>query len=127
MSSNAIEKHPDERRRNLLLWISMLGAPVIWLIHLESGYALVQYACVSGRHFVLHLNAIVSLALVLGIGALAIHHWNQAGRGWPSQDEGGSTARWRTLSIMGVLQSGLFSLLILVAWAAIFILHPCSK
>lgn len=126
MSANVPKDSPSERRLNLLLWISMLGSPVIWLIFLQTGYVLVRFACVSGNHTVLHLNAIVSLGSVLGIGALSLNQWNKAGRGWPSQDEGGRSARRRTLSMLGALQSGLFALLILATWAAIFILHPCS-
>ena len=126
MSTNISKETPGERRLNLLLLISMLGAPVIWLVFLQTGYVLVQYACTSGKHTVLHLNAIVSLGLVLGIGALSLNQWNKSGRGWPSHDEGGRSARRRTLSMSGALLSGLFALLILATWAAIFILHPCS-
>jgi hypothetical protein len=126
VSANVSIENPRERRLNLLLWISMLGSPVIWLIFLQTGYVLVRYACASGNHTVLHLNAIVSLGLVLGIGTLSLNQWKKAGRGWPSNDEGGRSARRRTLSMSGALLSGLFALLILATWAAIFILHPCS-
>jgi hypothetical protein len=126
VSANVSKENPSERRMNLLLWISMLGSPVIWLLFLQTGYALVQHACTSGRHAMLHLNAAVALTLVLAIGALSLNQWNKAGRGWPSSDEGGRSARRRTLSMMGILHCGLFALLILATWAAIFILHPCS-
>lgn len=119
--------HPHERRTNTHLLIAMLGAPIAWLIYLLTGYLLVQYACSSGNHVALHLASGFFLACTIAVGVLSWKEWSKEGRRWPSDTDEGLAARRGTMSVVGLLQSGLFTLLVIVSWIAMFILHPCAQ
>ena len=124
------ERAPEERQKLRLtahLWFMMLGAPVAWLIYLQTAYLLVQYACSTNRHFVMHLASAVFLALVGFIGISSLTQWRAAGSRWPSSQDAGIESRRRTLSMMGALQSGLFMLIVIATWIGMFLLHPCQK
>ena len=119
--------HPHERRTNTSLFISMLGAPIAWLIYLLTGYLLVQYACGSGNHLALHLASGFFVACTSAVGLLSWREWSKEERRWPADTDEGIAARRRTMSVVGLLQSALFTLLVIVSWIAMFILHPCAQ
>jgi|SRR4051812_25030921 hypothetical protein len=123
--ASAIE-HYNTRKFDHKLWVLMLGAPVLWLIYLQTIYALVQFACSSGQHSVLHIGSAFFLGLTMIIGGISFAQWSRIGRGWPSDQEGGSDGRRRAMAMIGLLQSALFALLIVTSWAAIIILNPCE-
>lgn len=65
--TESIENIPREGH-DLSLWTAVLGAPVLWLCHLQLSYMLVPWCCSSGKRWVLHVVSAVLLALTLGGG-----------------------------------------------------------
>jgi hypothetical protein len=116
----------SERTFDRRLWYSMLGAPTLWLIFLQSAYMLVLFACSKGQKFPLHFLSGVFLTLTLAIGVASWQRWRVTGGHWPSE-EGAETDRRGAMAMLGLLQSGLFSMIIITAWAAILILDPCQN
>ncbi|HET7322116.1 MAG TPA: hypothetical protein VFI96_06450, partial [Longimicrobiaceae bacterium] len=101
-------------RRLVLLWAGVLTGPAVFLIQLQVNYTLVTLACSRARPW-LHLSAITALLLTLGAGAIAWRDWRYTGGGWPG-DGGGTVPRSRWLSMLGMLMSALFALVLLVQW-----------
>jgi hypothetical protein len=107
------------------LWAGFLIAPFAFLLNLQASYMLVPWACSTGRSFWLHAASAGTLLFALLGAFIALRNWQKAGRGWRS--EGGSAAaRSRFMAIMGLMMSGLFSLIILAQWIADFIIDPCQ-
>jgi hypothetical protein len=105
--------------------MGFLLAPFAFLLNLQISYMLVPWACSSGQIFWLHIAAFGSL-LLAALGALtAWRNWQKAGREWQSEG-GNATARSRFMGIVGLLMSGLFSLIILAQWIANLIIDPCQ-
>jgi hypothetical protein len=106
-------------------WAGFLIAPFAFLLNLQISYMLVPWACSAGHVFWLHAASVGTLLLGLLGAFIALRNWQKAGRGW--QSEGGSAAaRSRFMAILGLMMSGLFSLLILAQWIADFIIDPCQ-
>ena len=105
----------------------MLGAPVLWLVYLQTVYALVQPSCNSGVHMRCTSPPRLSSALMLVFAGISFVQWEQVGKGWPSDDEGTRDGRRRAMAMIGLLQSAFFALLIATSWAAIFIIDPCQN
>jgi hypothetical protein len=127
MTANAIAEGHKEERFDRKLWITMLGAPTLWLIFLQTAYLLVQLACSTGQHFVMHAGAGFFLMLTAAMGAISWKQWRESGSGWPSEEDGSSTGRRRAMAMIGLLQSGLFALIIITGWAAMMIIDPCQN
>jgi hypothetical protein len=126
MSATTLVPEEVERKFDRKLWVSMLGGPVLWLIYLQTAYVLVQPACTSGEKSVLHITSAFFLGLTIAMGVISLGQWTQVGRGWPSEEEEAHSGRQRSMAMIGILQSGLFGLLIITSWAAISILNPCE-
>lgn len=109
------------------LWITMLGAPTLWLIQLETNYAFVPWACSHrGNKSILHAISVAFLILTLANGLLAWRGWQTAQRGWPSSDDEGMPAVRRFMTIIGLLSAALFSLLVIANAFPAFFLDPCQ-
>jgi hypothetical protein len=112
----------------LELWIGFLGAPVIWLIQFQTNYTLVPWTCVHGHRYLLHLSS--ALFLALGI-ALVLSTWKD----WrktqglevdrPSDSSPAGIAAF--MSMVGLMNSALFSLLILAQAIPSFFLSSCLE
>lgn len=107
------------------LWIGVLLAPFAFLLNLEISYALVPWACSTGQLFWPHVASCGSLLLALLGAFTAWRNWQKTGREWQSET-GSARARSRFMAILGLLMSGLFSLVILAQWIANFIIDPCQ-
>jgi hypothetical protein len=115
---------PLDHRRNTLLWLGMLGPPVVWIVYLAVAYLLILFARRTGHVLPLHVASAVFLALALGAGGIAWSQWRRARRSSPQAIDEAITARARFMSLIGMLASVEFSLLIAASWAAMFILNP---
>lgn len=113
-------------RGMLELWGALGLGPVAWILHQQSSYLLVYWACGTGHVFVFHL-ATVLLLLLAGFGAyLGWRAWNDAGAERP--DDGGSVAdRSRFMAMCGIVLSGGFSVVILAQWVPALVIDPCIR
>lgn len=118
-------EHFTESRGLLSLWAGVLAAPTAFLLNLQVGYLLATVECRSATPW-LHLSSLLMLLLALGGGALAWRDWRRSGGEWPG-DGGSVVARSRFLSVLGMLGSALFALVILAQWLPVLFLGPCRE
>ncbi len=91
-------------RRNVLLWISVLGGPLVWLSSFETRFALVPWACTFQNKAALFVVFAVSLLLCLICAFIGWAEWKQLGSGQPTA-EAGPTARSTFMAIGGMITS----------------------
>jgi hypothetical protein len=115
--------------RDPSLWTAFLGAPVLWLLHLQTAYMLVQYACAHHSKMPLYLTSCLFLLLTLAGGYPAFREFRAAGgismaTGQPTADP--PLGRTRLLATVGLMSSALFYLAILAQALASFFFNPCA-
>jgi hypothetical protein len=108
----------------LVSWTGVVGAPLIFLIHLEVAYLLVPLACDAGTSLVVHGAAVVAIALAAGTGLLALGTWRRRGAEWPDASAS-PVSRDLFLGVVGGLLSALVVLAIVAQWIPMFFLSPC--
>ena len=104
----------------------MLVGPVVWLVQFQTNYTLVPLTCNHGGKWALHAVSVAALLLTAGAGLLAWGNWQGSGGGWPSEGRGGVVPRSRFMSVLGLLVSGMFFLVILAQWIASWVFGPCQ-
>ena len=110
------------------LWTGVLAAPVAFFLHLQLDYIYVPWTCERGGRWLLHLVALLAIALTAAGTALSWRNLGRAGRDWPEhQVEGGSAARSRFVAGSGVAMGAFFLLVMLAQWLPIWILSPCDR
>jgi hypothetical protein len=109
------------------LWAGILAPPLAMLSQLQINYALVLWACGGpGREWVLHLVALLALAVTVLGGLLSWRNWRMTGAGF--EDEGaGVIPRSRFMAVVGILLGVLLSLVVIAQWIPIFIYGPCQR
>jgi hypothetical protein len=109
------------------LILGFLGPPAIWLIQLLTNFVLVTVSCEIGTRVWLFVASAVFLLASIAAGVLSWVNWRTAGLTWPGPEDGGILGRSRFLSLLGVMTSALFSLIILAQATAVLFLHPCLE
>ena len=100
-----------------VLLIGVLGAPVVWLTMLQTGYVLAYQACDSRSNSWVLIPAFAALALAIGLAAISARANSHARR------------ERRPLPFVGRLAVGMSALMVIVLAAsaiAPIILHPCD-
>jgi hypothetical protein len=117
----------NSARFKLELWISFLGAPIVWLIQFQTNYALVPWSCTHGKAYILHITSAAFLAVAGGLIVLSSRQYRESTRGdWSSAPEGLMTSA-RFMLLIGILNSTLFTLLILAQAIPSFLISPCIQ
>jgi hypothetical protein len=111
---------------NPLLCTVVIAPGFLWLTHLLTVYALVQLSCSRHNHLPLHFVTALFLGTLLCLGAVSWQKWKSADPAWPSDSPPVMPHRAGTMALLGLLQSSLYSLIVIVSWIAIFILDPCQ-
>ena len=122
----AAEGYFAQWRGKLALWTGVLGGPLAWALQMQAGYALVRFSC--PRHWlsiIHHAVTLLLLAAAVACTVVAWREWQRVGRGKPQSAEGGVAGRSRFLAVLGIFDSGLFSLVIFAQWLPLFFLSPC--
>jgi hypothetical protein len=107
------------------LWTGILAGPVAWLLQMQTGFALVPWACATGHVFVLHLVTLAGLLIAAAGALVAWRDWRRFGKEWP-KGKGGRQMRRRFMAVLGLLTSVLFFFVILAQGIPSFILNPCQ-
>ena len=107
------------------LWVGVLAGPLAFLLQLQINYALVPWACTTGRTFVLHLVSCVALLMV---SITAVIAWRIRGRiKREKRDESASSvSRPQFMAEMGLSTSILFLLIIIAQEIPNIVMHPCQ-
>jgi hypothetical protein len=117
--------HFATTRGKLGLWTGVLGGPIVWSLQMQTGYALSRFS--SEHRWLLVVHHLVSLLGVAGAAYctwLAWREWQRLGGGEPGGSEPGATGRSRFLALLGVITSGLFTLVIIAQWVPVFFISP---
>ena len=106
------------------LWSGILGPQLVFLLHLQAGYALAPLACRQGHSFSLHVASVIAIVLTLGLGMLSLTGWRRSGRHWPDSSASLST-RDRFLGLLGVMTTAIVVLTLIAQWIPVFLIEPC--
>jgi hypothetical protein len=108
------------------LWFGILAGPLAFLLNLQLSYMLVQPVCVTAHHLILHLVPGGALLLTASGGVSAWRNWRRTGQAESSQ-AGGVLSCSRFMAGVGLLTSGLFTVVIVAQWLPNFLLSPCQR
>lgn len=116
----------DRGRGIAVLWFGLLAGPAAWFLHLNISYSLVRFICFHGHGWLLHLTTGAALVLAAAGAWVAWRSWNLIGA--PEVTNGpGTLGRTRFMALGGLMLSGFFLTIILLAWIPDFLLHPCAE
>ena len=103
-----------------LLFYGVLGPPLLTLLNLELSYALAPVACKAGSALAMHISTAIILALVIfaGVGAAM-----RLRRNWI---EDTVLSRPGFMAMLGILESTLFSAVIIAQWLPHAFLSACQ-
>jgi hypothetical protein len=104
--------------------LGLILPPVAFGADLIISYSLVQHACSTGHHYILHVVTVIALVVALFSGFLS---WRQYLLARDANDEGGSPLdRAHFLALMGMLTSLTFTIVIIANAVPRWVLHPCD-
>jgi hypothetical protein len=119
------ERYYATVRGKLSLWTGVLGGAFVWAMQLQVGYALSRF---SGEYPSLtiahHLTSAIAVLLAFAATLLAFRDWRRVGAGEPGGTEPGVAGRARFLAALGILTSGLFTIVILAQWLPTLFIDP---
>jgi hypothetical protein len=107
--------------------MAVLGAPFLFLCHLELNYLLVTWACSSGKWWVLPGVSAVFLLLLLIVAGISWTELSHSRGTRTEPDVPVPLGRHRLLAILGLMSASLFFLLVLAQGIATFIISPCPE
>lgn len=128
--------HDDAGTPSLpVLLFALLGAPVVWMLHLLLSYAAVAIDCATpwrGARIVIAVITVIAIGLSLGSGWLARRVWLRARAidrpvddAWDAR-MGERTARISFLMVAGLAMSLLFALAIVYAAIPLLFVATCA-
>jgi hypothetical protein len=135
MSERAAESiSRDEGRRSLLLWFAVLAGPAAWATQLVVNYSLEEiFACSPGVRtegeilgipvtaFALAVTGVLAvMALAAGIVSVGCYRRTRS----LGDDDTSDRSRW--MAVVGVMNSVLYFLIVLVSFAPPLILGICE-
>jgi hypothetical protein len=113
--------------KDLSLWLAVLGAPFLFLCHLQLNYALARWACIAGKQWPLQLVSAVFLLLLIGSGVVSALDLRRTGGISMETSVEVPVARHRALASLGIMLASLFFLLVLAQGIATFLIGPCPE
>jgi hypothetical protein len=109
---------------NLALWAGVLGAPALWGLQLNIGYALPPAMCHAGSRWPVHVLSGACIALALVAAVLSYRDYRRVG-GSPDQTDGGPLARRRFVGALGTVVCLLFIIVMIAQALSAFFFDPC--
>lgn len=120
---------PRPLQRTWELWVGFLGAPIAWLTHLVISYILLAVGCdTMPRESVLislHLVTAIFATVAIVSGLIAYNIWLQIkplALDLRTEPDPGVTF----MAIAGMVNAGIFLVVIAATWSAMLVLSPCS-
>jgi hypothetical protein len=108
------------------MWSGLVGAPLIFLVHLQAGYALVPLACRLQSGMLTHGPTVLAVLLAGGAGFVSHRSWKRSGYEWPDSSAS-SLTRNRFLGALGVMVSAFVIIALIAQWLPIAFVNPCSQ
>ncbi len=111
----------DRPLRDLGLWLGIIGPPSLWLIQFQSVYLMVYPACGTGRTLNIGLTCAVFFVVIAALGIYPRKNWmdNRTPENVVSRTR-------RFMSIVGVMTTALFLLVVVAQWIAGVMVDPCT-
>jgi hypothetical protein len=116
----------NERAGILLLWAGVLMAPIAWLIQFEARYALVQSVCARQSRLALHLLSGLFFVIMMAGGIFCWRFWSREGKTAPQEEGSIPHERNVFLSLLGMLSSSLFAVVLIAQTIAQVMVDPCQ-
>lgn len=111
--------------RDVALWTSVLGGPIVWLSSFEARFAWVPWTCTFQTKFALHLIALAALLLCAACAFLGWREWKSMGEGGPDS-AGGALPRSRFMAIGGMILSLGCAMIVVAQTIPEFVLGACQ-
>ena len=102
------------------LWFGLLAGPAAWALQLPLVYALAVWSCDHVGMAALHVVSVLAVAAALAGGFAA---WRNLRRLESPADASAGTRR--LMALLCLMTAGLFGLVALGSWLAVFLLSPC--
>ena len=110
----------------LSLALGWVLGPIVALANQQLIYAADMWACGRNQPVLMHIVAVLCLAVAIGTGTTAHGDWKAAGGG-VEEEEATVATRTRFAAIAGMGISAFSALVILAQWAAVFVFDPCMR
>lgn len=123
------DEKPALLRRTWTLWFSFLGPAIAWLVHLLVSYAFVSIGCdvapEQGVAMSLHLLTAIFAMVAVACGLVSYRIWLRIKP--LALDLRSEPDPWVTfMSIGGLINAGLFLVIIVATWSTLLVLSPCG-
>ena len=112
-------------KRDVALSAGILTGPFVWLLSLETSFALAPVTCSTNSKAWVYAVSIVALATTTASGFMSWSQWRQT-PAIPADEARASIERGRSMAIGGMAMSSLFFLVILAQSIPNFLLKGCE-
>ncbi len=119
----SMDRYPHQNR--FLPPFGFFAGPVVWVLQVFIGYALLPGICQSGDKLGLYLVSIAAAAIVLIAGILAYRDWRRTAKLREPVNFYGKASRREFVAAAGALLSSLFFLLIVTTGIGQIFLNAC--
>lgn len=113
-----LPKRASSRRQQ---WFGFMTSPLAWTLYFILVYVLSEAACGFGWFAPTAVFPLTSLFAILTLGLIGLAGW-RALAAWRWGDGAGNG---RFLGLSGLLLCGLFALMTIAVWVAVWVLLPC--
>lgn len=114
----------EKRRRDLRLWVTFLGAPLIWLTHLQLIYSLSLWSMHNHNKRPLHFAPLLSILLCALVGWLTWRTHRNIREARPASEDLAEAERVEFMSHVAAAVTVLFILGVLGQWVALLMIDP---
>lgn len=111
--------------RRSMQWVGFFLPPAIFFAHLQVGYLLVPWSCVTGQFGWVHAAGIVATVVAAGGTYVALRVWREAAASAP-EEGGGAGSRTRFVGETGTWLGALLVLVLVMQTVAGFVISPCQ-
>lgn len=121
------EHYFEERRGLMLLWAGVLAGPILWFVNQQINLILVPWVCASDAYIALHTVSAACLGLTVAAGWVAWRNWKYSRRVDAEEGLPATLLRAQFMSALGILASGLFTVVIIAQALPNFVLDACQR
>jgi len=108
----------------LSVWSFLLVPPIAWSLQFAVCYALVPFRCYSGTRLPIYVVTVFAILLTFLAGTAGFLNWKKVGKLWPNEATG-RASHVAFMSVMTLMASGLFSIVMIASLIGIVMFHPC--
>ena len=120
----SVHRHETPGRELLAIWTGVVGAPLVFLAHLQIAYMLVPVDCRLETRLFAHSAAVVAIVLAAAAGLLGVRTWRNRGEQWPDTSAS-IVSRDRFLGAVGTMLAALILVALVAQWIPVFFIGPC--